>query len=57
MEIQVIVKSVYGNTLVYPVCDKAKLLAKLVGKKTFTVDNLSIIRDLGYTVNYVAQTV
>lgn len=57
MEIQVIVKSVYGNTLVYPVCDKAKLLAKLVGKKTFTVESLRIIIDLGYTVTYIAQTI
>tara|TARA_R100001443_G_scaffold105560_1_gene114586 strand:+ start:506 stop:706 length:201 start_codon:yes stop_codon:yes gene_type:complete len=29
-------KEVYGNVLNYPVCDKAKSLANLVGTKTLT---------------------
>ena len=30
-------KEVYGNVLNYPICDKAKSLANLVGTKTLTV--------------------
>lgn len=50
MEIFVTVKSVYGNSLVYPACDKSKLLAELIGKKTFDRQSLFIIKSLGYII-------
>lgn len=50
MEILVSIKQVYGSTMVYPECDKAKLLAKLTGTKTLTPAHLAIIRELGYSV-------
>lgn len=50
MKIQVAEKSVYGNILVYPVCEKAILFAKLLNKKTFTHADLCTIEALGYTI-------
>ncbi len=50
MNIQLITKSVYGNNLIYPNCDKSHLLAKLIGKKTFSQYDLNTIRQLGYIV-------
>lgn len=50
MSIQVQVKSVYGNEVVYPVCDKAKLFAKLAGTRTLTTASIEVIKALGYTL-------
>lgn len=50
MQIVVTIKSVYGNELVYPVCEKAKLFAKLSGSKTLTHSALRDIKALGYAV-------
>lgn len=41
----------YGTPVVYPVCQKAVLLAKLAGTKTLTAPTLEIIKALGYTIN------
>lgn len=46
-------KSVYGNTLLYPVCDKATIFANLIGKKTFTSNDLDLIAALGYELNII----
>lgn len=43
-------KNVYGEEKIYPYCDKAKLLAKLLGQRTFTEFNIAIIKQLGYEV-------
>jgi hypothetical protein len=45
------VRNVYGNTLVYPVCDTAKLFARIANKTTLGVSNLNDIARLGYQVN------
>lgn len=50
MEITVQVKNIYGNTLVYPICDKAKLLASLSGHKTLTDHAVDRIKQLGYKI-------
>ena len=42
MTITVSIKNVYGNDLIYPVCDKAIQFAKLTGKKTFSKHDLNI---------------
>lgn len=57
MKLLVIIKNVYGNEMIYPVCDKAKLLCKLSGKKTFTKDSLSILKQLGYEFEIPQQTI
>ncbi len=54
MTITIKVKSVYGNELIYPVCDNAKQLAILAGKKTFSGKDLTIINNLG--IKIVVQT-
>ena len=45
--LKVEVKNVYGNELIYPVCDTAKRFATLTGKKTFSPYTLKLITDLG----------
>lgn len=50
MEIQVSVKNVYGNEMIYPQCETAKKFLKLTGKKTFSTQDLNTIRLLGYAV-------
>lgn len=53
-KILVQIKNVYGNDLVYPVCDDAKLFAELIDKKTFSKHDLANIKRLGYTIDYSA---
>lgn len=52
-EITIKEKSVYGNVLLYPVCDKAVIFSNLVGKKTFTSNDVDLITALGYKVNII----
>ena len=56
MTITVRVTNNYGNRSVYPVCDKAKLLAELAGTKTFTHSALQKIEALGYVITVRAET-
>lgn len=51
MKITIEIKEVYGAGLVYPVCEKAKLFARLINKKTLPHEAIQIIKALGYTVN------
>ena len=48
--ITVRIKDVYGTQKAYPVCDKAKLFAKLAGTATLTHDTRQIILALGYNI-------
>ena len=43
-------KTVYGNELVYPVCEKAKRFAILTGQKTLSDGAIFQIKRLGYSV-------
>lgn len=54
MEILVCVRNVYGNELIYPVCEKAKLLAKLAGRKTLGIADIKTIEALGFVVRVEA---
>lgn len=54
MAIQVQVKNVYGNELVYPICDKAKLFAEIAGDRTLTFNTLKCIKALGYRIEVIA---
>jgi hypothetical protein len=49
--INVEVRDVYGQTVFYPMCDKAKLFAQIAGTKTLTTDVLNKIRELGYSIS------
>lgn len=54
--VEVAIKSVYGNELIYPVGSTAKLFADMTGKKTLSRQNLEAIRLLGFTVQQVQLT-
>lgn len=49
MELIVEVKNVYGTEKVYPVCEKAKILAALTGSKTLTDKVIFYAKKLGFT--------
>jgi len=55
MKIVVRVRNVYGNRTVYPVCDDAKLFARIAGHSTLTHNTIDLIKRLGYVVE-VEQT-
>ena len=54
MTITVEIKTVYGNEAIYPVCDKARQFAALVGTKTLTRRAICQIETLGYEI--IVQT-
>ena len=53
MKIIVEIKNAYGNELIYPICNNAKLFAKMVNQKVLTKQNLIIIAQLGYEIELV----
>lgn len=50
MTIKVIIKNIYGNNLIYPVCEKAMLFAAIAGQKTLTQATIAKIKGLGFDV-------
>jgi hypothetical protein len=48
--ITVQVRNVYGNDLVYPLCEKAKAFAAIANQKTLSHSVLCKIEALGYTI-------
>jgi hypothetical protein len=48
MEIIIRAKDVYGERKYYPVCETAKLFAKIANTKTLTVAVLGTIKAMGY---------
>jgi hypothetical protein len=57
MTIQVQVKNVYGNEMIYPICEQAKLFAKLANTKTLTRQSIELIKALGYAVHNIQDVV
>lgn len=53
--VQVFQRQVYGRSAVYPANRPAELLAELAGVKTFNIAQLRAIRELGLTVQQVAD--
>ena len=51
MKIKVRVNSVLGRKRIYPVCDKAKLFAALIGNKCLTQCEIEIIMKLGFEID------
>ena len=43
-------RNVYGNDLFYPVCDNAKILARIAGRKTLLASDLRDIEALGFEI-------
>ena len=50
MNIQVQIKNVYGNELIYPICSNAKTFANIANTKTLTFETIQLIKKLGYTI-------
>lgn len=49
--VSVQIKDQYGVKVVHPLCEKAKLFARLAGTKTLTHHALTTIETLGYTIH------
>ena len=54
-QITVKIKEVYGNRMIYPACQDAKVFALIAGTKTLTSQKLEMIEALGYDI-IVEQT-
>ena len=57
MTITVKIRNVYGEERVYPVCEKAKIFARLAGTKTLTDHAIGLIKSLGYTIEVETPTI
>ncbi len=53
MTIQIQIRTVYGNERIYPICDKAKVFARLVGQSTLTRADIAKIKELGFAIEQV----
>lgn len=56
MDILVKIKNVYGNEMIYPVCEKALIFANMAGTKTLTHQSIKQIKALGYTIAVQQKT-
>jgi hypothetical protein len=45
-------KNVFGQELIYPVCENAKRFALLTGQKTLSSTSIIIIKRLGFTFKH-----
>ena len=52
MDLTIEKKNVYGNDLVYPICEKAKKLCSLTGQKTFNQNTIKVLKELGYSFKH-----
>lgn len=55
--VEVEVKSVYGNELIYPANEAAQIFAQIAGKKTLSRSDLNLIKALGFDVTQVFQSI
>jgi len=57
MKIQVTIKNIYGNQLIYPVCQKAKYFAELTKTKTFNKNDINTIKKLGFEIELIQNNI
>ena len=57
MELIVKRKNVYGNELIYPICNKAKLFARISGNKTLLEVDINLIKKLGYSLKTESENI
>lgn len=48
-------KNVYGNNLIYPVCEQGKIFCMLLSKKTLSMEDLRLIQALGFNIDYLLK--
>lgn len=53
MKIQIMIKTVYGVDKFYPADELAYKFANLIGAKTFNINQLKIIKSMGYEIEEV----
>ena len=53
--IEIEVRNIYGESKVYPVCDKAKTFASIAGTTTLTHGTLCLVERLGYVIMNVTK--
>lgn len=56
MILEIKIKDVYGNQTLYPVNEKARILAKIAGTKTLTKETVALAKQLGFTFEIVQPT-
>jgi len=57
MKLLIEIKEKYGNTLFYPACEASQVFAKLLNQSTLTENNLKLIKQLGYTIEFKQKTI
>jgi len=50
-------KNVYGVDRIYPVCNKAKLFARISGNKTLLPEDIELIKKLGYNLTTESEKI
>ena len=50
-------KNVYGVERVYPICNKAKLFARISGNKTLLPEDIELIKKLGYNLTTESEKI
>jgi hypothetical protein len=53
--VEVEARNVYGNRMIYPANETARIFAELAGKKTLAQSDLILIRNLGFEIRQVAE--
>jgi len=57
MNLVVSKKNVYGVERVYPICNKAKLFARISGNKTLLPEDIELIKKLGYNLTTESEKI
>lgn len=57
MAIKVMIKNVYGNSLIYPACDVSREFCKLNGSKTITQSMLNTLKLFSVSIERVHEEV
>lgn len=55
MFITVSIKTVYGNDVIYPACEKSEAFASIAGTRTLTPQVIKQVKALGYEVRVEPQ--
>jgi hypothetical protein len=57
MKIQVTIKNIYDNQLIYPVCEKAKYFTELTKTKTLNQNDIDTIKKLGFEIELIQNNI
>tara|TARA_R100000935_G_C2741796_1_gene126162 strand:- start:448 stop:633 length:186 start_codon:yes stop_codon:yes gene_type:complete len=53
MEIKVKVKNVFGNELIYPMCETSKVFSNIAKTKTLSIQVLVSLKSIGYSITEI----